>query len=305
MACGSLTACQSSKIGDYATTEVAKYGNESIKLEEANFWLRYQQVQNEAYYGELYTYFGYDNMWMAASGYSTQTMGDYTHQSVMSQLWQTRVLADHAADFGIELTEEQKTKVAESLQEFLTTYPVLSEHTDATEEQMRGWLEQNAVANLVANAVREAADTTVADEEIQAYAVEYITVNKPEETTEAAETEAAETEAAESAEVETEAAETAAETAAVEREAPETAEETAEVVVDEDVTAEAAEDVTAEAAETEEAGEALPEGEELANQVLAMAQNGADFDTIDEALGTTHDHTSYLVTGETSTDSNT
>ena len=67
-AAGILSGCGSSKIGDYATTEVAKYGSEPIYLEEANFWLRYEQITNEAYYGQMYKYFGYDNMWTMPDG---------------------------------------------------------------------------------------------------------------------------------------------------------------------------------------------------------------------------------------------
>ncbi|MCD8330342.1 MAG: peptidyl-prolyl cis-trans isomerase, partial [Lachnospiraceae bacterium] len=46
---GSTAGCGSSTVGDYATTVVATYGDEKIYLDEANFWLRYQQWMNEAY----------------------------------------------------------------------------------------------------------------------------------------------------------------------------------------------------------------------------------------------------------------
>ena len=318
---GMLSGCESSKIGDYAATEVAKYGKESIMLDEANFWLRYQQMENENTYGWFYTaYYGVENIWtMDISGNGTQTMGDNLHKAVMTQLWQTRVLADHAGDYNISLTDAQKEKIAETAASIRETYPGLSEYADVTDAKIQGWLEQNAIANLVAQAVKDAAEIVISDEEVQAYGIEYITVTKPAES-EAEETTAAEAEettAAEAGETTAEAEETTAAEAeettaeAEETTAAEAEETTAEA---EETTAAEAEETTAESEETtaEEAEDVVDleeaeeepalEGEELANAVLALAQEGTEFDEIEEQLGVSHYDTSYLLTGETSTD---
>lgn len=215
LAAGTVCACgSSSTIGDYATTEVAKYGSESIKLEEANFWLRYQQMMNEAYYGYMYTYFGYDNMWTVDSG-NGQTLADQTHTSVMQQLQQMRILNDHAADYGIELTDEQKETIAEHISLFLADYPNFGEYCEASEEAMCGYMELNEKAVLVAQAVKDSADVEVASEEVDAYKVEYLTFTEPAEESEAAEETAAEgeTEAAETEPADTRTAQEKAEDA--------------------------------------------------------------------------------------------
>ncbi len=250
---GSTAGCGSSSVGDYATTVVATYGDEKIYLDEANFWLRYQQWMNEAYYWDLYTYFGYDNMWTAEYDEDT-TMADYFKENVMAQILQTRILLDHAEDYEIELTDDQKTEVSDFVSEFLETYPLFTNQTDATEEQIVEWMEMNATANLVAQAVKDAAEISISDEDCQQYSIEYILVEEEDETTE---------------------------------------EETTEEETSADETAEA---------ETEEDGSTAATGEELAQQVYEMAEDGFEFSDIEDTLGVTSSTESYLVTGEESTD---
>ncbi|MCD8077667.1 MAG: SurA N-terminal domain-containing protein [Lachnospiraceae bacterium] len=290
---GSTVGCGSSTIGDYSTTVVATYGDEKIYLDEANFWLRYQQWMNEAYYWDLYTYFGYDNMWTAEYDENT-TMGDYFKENVMAQILQTRILLDHAEDYDIELTDDQKTTVSDHVSEFLESYPLFANQTDATEEQMVEWMEMNAKANLVAQAVKDAAEISISDEECQEYSIEYILVEEEEEEEEttAEETTAEETSA--EAEEETTAgdgsdgSETYAEQTYAEQTATEAEEETAEETTEE----ETAEDDSASAVA----------GEELAQQVYELAEAGTDFSEIEESLGVTSSTASYLVTGEESTE---
>ncbi|MBQ6359729.1 MAG: hypothetical protein IJJ25_01080 [Lachnospiraceae bacterium] len=204
-AAGILSGCGSSKIGDYATTQVAKYGSETIYLEEANFWLRYQQITNEAYYGQMYKYFGYDNMWTMPDGNDGKTMADTVHTSVMSQLLQMRVLRDHAADYNVELTEDQKAKCKEAAGFIFEDYPNFAEYSDADTDKIASYMELNSTAVLVANAIKAETEIDIPEDSVAAYGIEYITVTAPqeetaeadEETEAAAETEAAETEAAE------------------------------------------------------------------------------------------------------------
>lgn len=205
LAAGTMSACASSEIGDYATTEVAKYGSESIKLAEANFWLRYEQMTNEAYYGYMWQYFGYDNMWDADSGDGT-TQGEAMHTEVMKQIRQMRVLNDHIADYGVELTDAQKEKIASEVADFLESYPNFADYCDASAEEIQVWMETNSTACLVAEAVKDAAEINIEDSSVEAYRVDYITFEAPaeEETEEAGE----EAETEEASETEEEPADT-------------------------------------------------------------------------------------------------
>ncbi|MDD6212446.1 MAG: peptidylprolyl isomerase [Clostridiales bacterium] len=178
MAAGSLTAC-SGISGDVAAT----YGSESISMDEASFWLRYEQWMNEAYYWDMYTYFGYENMWEAPSGDGEKTMADSLTESVMTQLLQSRVLIDHAEEYNVALTEAQKEKITETVTSFLEEYPDFKNYCDASQEEIEGWMQTNSLAVLVADAVKKAANVTVSDEECQQYSIEYILVSEEDEDT--------------------------------------------------------------------------------------------------------------------------
>ncbi|MCD8054519.1 MAG: hypothetical protein LUF00_10890 [Lachnospiraceae bacterium] len=284
--CGS-----SSTVGDYSTTVVATYGDENIYLDEANFWLRYQQWVTEAYYRELYTYFGYDNMWTIEYDDDT-TMADYYKENVMAQILQTRILLDHVEDYEIELTDDQKTAVSDYVSEFLETYPLFMNQTDATEDQIVEWMEMNATANLVAQAVKDAAEISISDEECQEYSIEYILVEEEDEEEETTAEDGSETYAEQTAEETTAAEETG-------EDATETAEAEAETVTGE-TTAE--ETTIAEEETTEDSSASTATGEELAQQVYEMAEDGFEFSDIEDTLGVTSSTASYLLTGEESTD---
>ena len=171
-AAGVLSGCGSSKIGDYATTQVAKYGNETIYLEEANFWLRYEQITNEAYYGQMYAYFGYDNMWTMPDGEDGGTMADTIHTATMSQILQRRVLADHAADYNVELTEDQKAKCKEAAENIFKDFPNFTEYSDADADKIAGYMELNSTAYLVADAIKAETEIDVPEDSVAAYGIE-------------------------------------------------------------------------------------------------------------------------------------
>lgn len=107
MAAGSLAGCGGVSMDKYASTVVATYGDEDIYLDEANFFLRYQQWTQEAMYWDMITaYTGYTDLWTYPSGDGEKTMGDDLKERVMAQLLQTRILIDHASDYSVELTDE-------------------------------------------------------------------------------------------------------------------------------------------------------------------------------------------------------
>ena len=240
LAATSMTACSTANTG----SGVAKYGAEEIPMGEPEFLLRYNQWMSEAYYWDIYTYLGYENMWASPNPDGTATYGDTVHDDIMSQVLQTRVLMDHASEYGIEaLDADQQAKVESMVDEFLAAYPKFTEHVSSTRDEMVSYMEKNAVASLVIEAVKEAANVEVADEEYQKYAVEYIKVSVPSEDEEEETEEAAE------------------------EEAPEL------------------------------------QGMELAQEVLKRAEAGEDFEDIAaEYADATATSTSYMVTGETSTD---
>lgn len=183
MAAGSLAGCGGVSMDKYASTVVATYGDEDIYLDEANFFLRYQQWTQEAMYWDMITaYTGYTDLWTYPSGDGEKTMGDDLKERVMAQLLQTRILIDHASDYSVELTDEDRDLVAEAVNAVRTNFAdEFFNYTNPSDEDLTTWFEQNALASKVWQAVKDAADVTVSDEECQEFTLEYVLVPFPSE----------------------------------------------------------------------------------------------------------------------------
>jgi len=182
---GILAGC-GTKAADYPTTVVATYGSENIYLDEANFMLRYTQWAQEAYYWDMYEqYFGYTDMWTAPSQKNGQTMGQYLKETVMAQILQTRILADHAGEDNITLTDADKEAVAAAVTAFRQGYAEeFKNYSNADDAKITEWLEKNALAVKVWDAVRMSADVSATDEESQMFTLEYVKVTAAEPTEE-------------------------------------------------------------------------------------------------------------------------
>lgn len=176
-ACGPEVSLES-----YKKEVAATYGDEDISLAEANFFLRYAQAQMEQYYWNTYTQYGYKTPWEApANKEGTKTMEVIVKEQIMQQLHQTRVLCDHAADYEIELTDDETAKcetkaaqmIADFSDDFLAKAPV-------DEEVLTSWLQKNMIANKVHQAFIDAAEVEVTDAESQVYTVKYVFFNEVE-----------------------------------------------------------------------------------------------------------------------------
>lgn len=274
----------------------ATYGSKTITMREANFMLRYQEwieEESSSYMNQYYQYYGYENMWAAPTGIGSKTIGDYFKEIVMAQLLQTYVINDHAAEVGAELTDLQKTAVANTVSRLHdTTFfnEAFWNYTDATDDQITEWLTANALAVLVNNKIKDEAEVTVTDDEIKSFTINYITVGKDdtneteapetEAETDAPETEAEEVTAApdEVTDAAAEAADAAAEGADAADEGADAATEAADAAADgadaateaADAATEAAEETTAEAVDY-----GILKGEALADKVLELINAGS------------------------------
>ena len=142
---------------------VATVGEKTITLGEANFLLRYQQAETESYYESMLGE-GFYNVDFMGTG---ETYGETVKGDVMTQLQEYCILEDKAADYGVELSEEDAAKIAEVATEFLAA------NSDETKAQMTAdqatverVLSLMTVGMKTANAVAAEADITLTEEEI-------------------------------------------------------------------------------------------------------------------------------------------
>ncbi len=296
---GTAAGCAVS-MSEYATTPALTYGDQTVYLDEANFWLRYEQWLMESQYGTLYQYYGYTNMWEAPADEYT-TLGQQLKEDVMAQILQTLILGDHAEELEVSLTEEDLNRITETVTDFRDSFDdSFREYCDASDESINGWLQKNALAVKVWDAVRQQAEVTVTDEECQMFSVEYVNIT---DSTDSDET-TAETESTTAAEDTTaEATESAAEESTASAES--SAEESTEASGEESTAAEtesaesSGEESTASAESSAEesteaaSGETLT-GEALANEVLRRLNEGQAFSDFEDELGVTVNNQSFL-----------
>lgn len=155
--------------------KVATVGEKEMTLGEANFLLRYQQVQTESYYESLLGTGIYDK---DLYGNGT-TYGESFKEDVMSQMQQYYILEAKAADYGVALTEEEAAKITEAATAFLdANEEATKEQMTADQETVERVLTLMTVASKVTNAIYEEADVTVTEEEAAQRGFSYVSISK-------------------------------------------------------------------------------------------------------------------------------
>ena len=154
---------------------VATVGETEMTLGEANFLLRYQQVQTESYYESMLGE-GIYEMDLYGTGSS---FGDDFKADIMDQMQEYYIMEAKAADYGIALTEEDHAAIAEATAEFLNdnTADVKEQMTadQATIEKILGLM---TIRNKMETALFAEANVTVSDEEAAQRGFSYISVTK-------------------------------------------------------------------------------------------------------------------------------
>ena len=164
--------------GNYSSQVAATIGDDTIYLDEANFFLRYNQWNLESYYWEYYQYMGYVNMWAAPAGDNAdKTMDTSLKEQVMDELLETRILMSHADEYNVALTDEDKETVKKAVEDFFSEYDEnFFKYAKVTEEQLTEWFTTNALAIKVFDAVKNTAEVSVDDKDCEVYTVRYVRI---------------------------------------------------------------------------------------------------------------------------------
>ena len=154
---------------------VATVGEKEMTLGEANFLLRYQQVQTETYYESMLGE-GIYNMDLYGTG---STYGADFKADVMRQMQEYYVIEEKAADYGVALTEEDTAAIAEAAKAFVEANEAATlEQMTADQATVEKVLTLMTLRSKVAAAVKAEADVTVTDEEAAQRGFSYITIAK-------------------------------------------------------------------------------------------------------------------------------
>lgn len=168
-----MTGCSDAALD--GSRKVATVGEKEITLGEANFLLRYQQVQSETYYESMLGE-GIYQMDLYGNG---KTYGETFKDDVMSQLQQYCIMEEKAADYGIALTEEEQASIVEAAKAFIESNSAETlEQMTADQETVERVLTLLTISTKVSNAISAEADITVTEADAMQRSFEYLSVSK-------------------------------------------------------------------------------------------------------------------------------
>ena len=325
MGCTSLAGCGKNGAKIDGSKTLMTVNGEDLRMGVASFYTRFQQAQMYQFYS---MYFGsgaaiFDTVEDEATG---KTYGDDIKEEVLSELEKLVIINQHADEFGVSLTDEQKANITAAAEAYIASNDqAVLDKVGAAKEDVEKLLTLQTVQSLMMDPIVKDVDREVPDEDAQQTTLTYVAVNVAEEeaseTSEAeAQSEAAVSEATTSeattseatAESETAVSEaTASETSAVESEAAvsETAAVESEAAASETAAVEseaaasetaAVESETAESEEeeTEAQKAARADAEAILEAVMAESMIAeADMDAIAKTVNDTY----YAATGQFTT----
>lgn len=170
LAAMTVTGCSGSINTDAV---VATVGDEDITLGVANFYARMTQGQYETYYASMMGTTG-EAMWTQEAG-EDQTYEESVKDSLMENLQNMYLISQHAADYEVSLTEDEKDAISEAAEQFSEA------NTDEAKEVVSGYkkdvekfLELATIQTKMDSKMREGVDEEVSDEEAAQKAMKYV-----------------------------------------------------------------------------------------------------------------------------------
>ena len=168
-----LTACGKPE----ATAIAATIGDTEISYGFVNFYSQLIQV----YYDSFYSYYYGDNFWstdVSESGDGSETMETSTREQIKEDIEKMYRLRDHAADYNIEFTDEEKALAKEAAAKFIEdNNDAAIKKMTATEDIVAEYLELSTISSRVEDAIREETELTVTEEEAACRTFSYVEID--------------------------------------------------------------------------------------------------------------------------------
>ena len=178
MAAMGLTGCGSDNVD--GTKTAITVNDESITLGQANFMLRYQQATMYNYYSKMYSMYG---MQMPSEMYDKEgddgkTTGETFKEQSLDTIEKELLMRQHAEEYGISLTDEEKQQAKEAAQAFADKNgDDVMKKLHATVEDIQDALELYVIQTRIYDPIIADVDTEVSDEEAKQTSISYITVS--------------------------------------------------------------------------------------------------------------------------------
>ena len=190
MSAGLLAGCGSTKLDGSET--LLTVNDESVDLGVGSFYAKFQQAQMFTYWG---SYFGQNGMFdTVTDDESGKSYGEQLKDGVISDLTKMILLSQHASEYNVALTDEQKTAISEAAQAYIDANDQETlDKIGATKEDVEKLMTLQTIQSLMMDPIVADVDTDIPDEEVQQSSVTYVEVEvkQDEEKADAAEEEAA------------------------------------------------------------------------------------------------------------------
>ena len=175
MSVGMLTGCGSKTLD--GTKTVATVDGTDIPLGIVSLYAREQQQQTTSMY--LNFMGSADNIWdQTADEDSGETYGDQAVTSSLESIEKMYVLKEKSADYGVELTDDDETAIADAASQFMAAN---SEDTikelGVTEDQVKTLLELQTIQKKMYDPVVAEGNITVSDDEANQTTFTYVSIS--------------------------------------------------------------------------------------------------------------------------------
>lgn len=174
-AAGVFTAAAVTGCSGSVDTEavVATVGDEEITLGVANFYARMTQGEYETYYASMMGTTA-EEMW--SQDYDEDhTFEESIKDNIMENLENMYIIAQHADDYEVSLTEEEEQAISDAAEQFS------ADNTDEAKEAVSGYkkdiekyLELATIQSKMDSKMKEGVDEEVSDEEAAQKSMQYV-----------------------------------------------------------------------------------------------------------------------------------
>lgn len=173
MAMGMLTGCGEKKL-DGSKTVVTVNGTEA-PMGVLSLLVRQSQAQTNALYAQL---MGADYAVWNTEAEEGKTYGEQLVENGLEQLELMYIMKEKAADYGVEVTEEDQKAIAEAAAAFMkANSPETIEKLAVTEDHVKTYLELRTYESRMYEPMVADVDTEVSDEEAQQSSFTYVSVS--------------------------------------------------------------------------------------------------------------------------------
>lgn len=176
MAVGMLSGCGEKKLD--GTKKVASVDGTEIELGVVSLYAREMQAQTEAMF-KAYMGDSASGIWDQATAEDDGvTYGEQAVEDSLEQIELMYIMKEKAADYGVEITEDEQNAIAEAAAQFMKDNDEETiEALSVTEEQVKTLLELETYREKIHQPILDEANVEVTDEEAQQSGFTYVNIS--------------------------------------------------------------------------------------------------------------------------------